>query len=81
MRNVLAVFLLAGCAAIASAQVAGEPASAQAPPAGGEVTIKGIMMSTWHFYRHAVNSVESPSGEGRKFDLVIYAFDGPPERR
>lgn len=67
MRTVLAIALLLACASIAPG----------ATPAAGEVTIKGIMLSTWHFYKHAA---QGPSADPKKgFDLVIYAFDGPPE--
>lgn len=57
-------------------------ARGQAPatvPAAGEITIKGILLSSWNYYSHEMPANQSPKGSKDKFDLVLYAFDGPPE--
>lgn len=57
-----------------SAGAASVPASAP-----GQVTIKGVILSTWHFYKHKLPKNQSPKDSSEHFDLVLYAFDGPPE--
>lgn len=57
-------------------------ACGQAPAtasAAGEITIKGILLSSWNYYRHEMPANQSPKGSKDKFNLILYAFDGPPE--
>lgn len=75
MRTLLTALVVASVACLAAA----EPAASQPAPAG-RVTIKGIMLSTWHFYKHELPARnQSPKGTKDKFDLVMYAFDGPAD--
>ena len=74
MRILLTALVLVSFACLAAAQ----PAASQ-PAAAGQVTIKGIMLSTWHFYKHELpGRNQSPKASKDKFYPVIYAFDGPP---
>ncbi len=52
------------------------PATARS---AGEITIKGILLSSWNYYRHEMPANQSPKASKDKFDLVLYVFDGPPE--
>ena len=56
------------------------PAHAQAR-AADDVTVKGILLSSWNYYQHKMPRNQSPKGTREKFDLVLYAFDGPAEVR
>ena len=50
-------------------------AATQTAPAAAEVTLKGVVLSTWNYYKHDYTKNANP----RDFDLVLYAFDGPPD--
>jgi formylglycine-generating enzyme required for sulfatase activity len=65
----LAVVLASALAALAQ-QPAGSPAASQAVSAdsGTEITVKGPLISAFHF-----------KGQRLDGELVVYAFDGPPE--
>jgi hypothetical protein len=84
VKKLLALLLLIACVNVSCAQPGVAPADsplapAAAPGVASPVTIKGVILSTWHFYKHEMPANQSPKGTKDHFDLVMYAFDGPPD--
>ena len=74
---VCGLFLVAVIAGWAAGQTAPAPAPMLPTPAGLETTVKGVLFSSWNYYKHQMPLNQSPKGSREKFELVLYAFDGP----
>jgi hypothetical protein len=57
----------------------GQQGDVQPAPVGREVTIKGPLLSTFHFKGPEAQAHDPEAHKGGKSILVMYAFDGPPE--
>jgi formylglycine-generating enzyme required for sulfatase activity len=73
----LAVFALLSAALAREAVM--PLAEAQTLPVGNEVTLKGPLLSTFHFKGPEADAHDPEARKGETSILVMYAFDGPPE--